>query len=1169
MNKINSTDSASRLSPLGLAKSRLALMAGCSLLCVVHGNNAWALEVSEPTTTPATTSIDGDVTITEDGEIDITDQAGADAVTVDSDNDVTNEGVISAEDTDDVVGIRILPDVTSDITVGGTITLNETYERTDDDDDGDLDGPVAEGNNRTGILVESGGTLTGNIILEGGSGIAVEGNNSAGVLVGSALDGSFVSDGSISVIGDNAQAVTFADGVTGDVLISGSVGAQGENASGVVVSGPIAGSFTVESDIATTGFTATDVTNYVSPADETEDTPPLEERRDADDLYDNAGSVRIGGSVGGGILVNGAVDDFVSTEDAEDETKDTLDDFDENRTTGTIRSFGSGAAVQISPDNADEDIVISPVFETVRDTQDDDEDGDFTETLETFQLDHGFINRGTILANGLNVGFAATAVDISGSATGTGRVIVEGGILNTGSITATAYEAESVALNLGSGAVVGTLENTGSIIANVATREKHAGTAVFVADGAELTTITNSGTIRGLGRGDGAEVAAIRVESDTVTSIVNNGTISAYFASDSQAIDGVEDGFARALDFSAVSQDITVVQDKETPVDDINGDGEINSADADEPVLRGDVVFGAGNDTFRLLDGSLSGDTYFGAGSADFEIRNAAVTGDTFFEGATSTLTLSNSTYSGDIDFGAGAVTALIQNGSIVSGDLSSEAGSDVSMSVEDAAVNFLRGTELTLTSLTTSGDSELGFQINPQDLRDTPYVNVLGNAVIGSGTIITPTLTSFVGSDFTVDLIQANSLTFDGELADTEISNLPWIYNAQLVQNDTLALQFQLKTAEQLGFDSNQTNAYSAVLQVAEDNDGLGSALSQITEGKDFLQSYNLLLPQRTDASTRYLETQFNGAYGALRNHFELAKLSKGEKTSIWIQETFAHMDQKSGDDTPGYNGRGVGFALGADRPLLGLDMVGVMLTYSDGEFEEKTGGNKPVNTTSVGFGAYMLESLGPVDLQVAGQYADVSFNSDREVIVGNYRSNVSGDWGGSAISASATASSEFGTGLIRTTPFASLDYVKLDQDGYTETATSGLGLDISSAESDRLTASAGIGVAAVWQPRSGRRGYGRVSEDGYTGTSTVSLGADLGYRAVIDSTPYTAQANFTGYDEMFAIEAAEESDNAFIAGLSLMGFSDIFSAKLGLGAEVADEFTAYTVNAAVKVRF
>jgi hypothetical protein len=94
-------------------------------------------------------------------------------------------------------------------------------------------------------------------------------------------------------------------------------------------------------------------------------------------------------------------------------------------------------------------------------------------------------------------------------------------------------------------------------------------------------------------------------------------------------------------------------------------------------------------------------------------------------------------------------------------------------------------------------------------------------------------------------------------------------------------------------------------------------------------------------------------------------------------------------------------------------------------------------------------------------------------------------------------------------------------------------------------------------------------VSEDGYTGTSTVSLGADLGYRAVIDSTPYTAQANFTGYDEMFAIEAAEESDNAFIAGLSLMGFSDIFSAKLGLGAEVADEFTAYTVNAAVKVRF
>ena len=1168
MRTIKCADASTRRTSNVKAGSRLVLMAGCSLLCLVYGNAAWALDIDEPTTTPATTSTDGEVTITEDGEIDISGQAGTAAVTVDSDNDVTNDGAVIAEDTDDVTGIRVLPDTVSTITIGGTIQLDETYEREDEDEDGDLDGPLASGRNRTGILVEPGGTLTGDILLGQGSSIIVEGNDSAGVLVGSVLDGSFISDGSISVTGDNARGLSFAQEVTGDILLSGNLSAQGANATGVAVTGPIGGAFTIEADVVSSGFVATDRSNYVSPSNEDEDTPPLDERLDADDLYDNDSAVTITGSVSGGVLINGAVDDFTSAEDAEDETKDTLDDFDENRSTGSIRSFGSGAALQITTQTADEDVVLSPVFETVRDTLDDDEDEDTTEALATFQLDQGLINRGSILANGLNVGFAATAVDISGSDTGAGRVIIEGGILNTGSITSTAFEANSVALNLGAGTVVGSLENSGSIIANVATRENHTGTAVRVAEGVELTEITNDGIIRGLASGDGAAVSAISVESASLTSVTNTGTISAFFTSDSQASEGVSPGFARALDFSTLSQDITLTQDKATPVDDRNGDGEINSSDVPEPVLRGDVVFGSGNDTFHLLDGGLTGDVYFGSGSADFEIRSASVTGDTWFEGTASSLTISSSTYTGDIQFGSGMVDALVRNGSVVEGDLFSDAASDVALSVQDATINFLRNTDLTLTSFSVTGDSELGFEIDPQALRDTPYINVLGSATIGDGTIITPTLTSFAASDFSIDLVQATQLTFEGELAGAQIANLPWIYTAELTQDDTLSIDFQLKSAEQLGLDANQANAYQAVLQVAEDRDDLGLAISSVTDSKRFMQAYNLLLPQRTDASTRYLETQFNGAYGALRNHFDLARLAPGERSSFWIQETFAHLDRSESDQTPGYNGRGVGFAMGADRPWLGLDMVGIMLTYSDGKFEEKTGGAKPVNTNSLGIGAYVMERFGPVDLQVAGQYADLSFSSKREIVVEDFQSNVSGDWGGSAMSASATASSELGSGLFRATPYASLDYISLEQDGYSETGTAGLGLEIGSAESDRLTASAGVGFAAVWQPRTGRGAYSSLSE-GYAGSGTVSLGADIGYRSVMSSTPYRAEANFIGYDEVFAIEAQEDAGEAVTAGISLIGFSDILSAKLGLGTEISDDMTAYTANASVKVRF
>jgi len=651
-------------------------------------------------------------------------------------------------------------------------------------------------------------------------------------------------------------------------------------------------------------------------------------------------------------------------------------------------------------------------------------------------------------------------------------------------------------------------------------------------------------------------VTAIRVETGTLTSLTNTGTISASYAAGSQQSEGVDPGFARAIDFSGLSQDITLTQQLREDDDDDN---------IPTPVIEGDVVFGSGNDSFQLRDGALAGDVYFGDGTADFEIRSATVLGDTWFEGPSGSLDIAGSDYTGDIHFAGATVDTVIRN-STVEGNLFSDAASDVSFSMQDSTLNLLRNTNLTLTELDVTGDSVLGFAIDPRAARDTPYISVTGNATIGSGTVISPTLLSFIASDFSVDLLEAGQLTFEGELAETQISNLPWLYTAELVQDENLSIDFQLKTAEELGFDTNQTSAYDAVLEVAEDQENIGIALSGITGGADFMQAYNLILPQRTDASTRYLETQFNGAYGALRNHFDLAKLNPGDTSGVWVQETFTHIDRSEGDQSPGYNGRGIGFAAGADRPMLGLDMVGVMLTYSDGEFEEKTGGTKPVNTNSIGIGAYAMERLGPIDLQVAGQYADVGFDSKREIVIGDFQSEVNGDWSGSAVSGSAMASSEFGTGLFRTTPYAALDYISLKQDAYEETDTAGLGLAISDAESDRLTASAGIGFAAVWKQGS-RAGRNLVDSDAVR--NTISLGADIGYRSVVSSTPYEAQANFIGYEEAFAIEAEEDAGDAVTASLSLLGYSNIFTAKLGLGTEISDEVTAYTANASVRVRF
>ena len=81
-------------------------------------------------------------------------------------------------------------------------------------------------------------------------------------------------------------------------------------------------------------------------------------------------------------------------------------------------------------------ITLSRVRETILDTLDDDKDNNLTEVIGTFNYDYGFMNRGTITGNGLNVGFNSTGLKIAGSADGTHSTTIQGGIFNGGTITA-------------------------------------------------------------------------------------------------------------------------------------------------------------------------------------------------------------------------------------------------------------------------------------------------------------------------------------------------------------------------------------------------------------------------------------------------------------------------------------------------------------------------------------------------------------------------------------------------------------------------------------------------------------------------------------------------------------------------------------------------------------
>ena len=286
--------------------------------------------ISTAITTPVLTSTgNDDVRISSTGSVKPT---SGNAVTIDSNDSVKNEGAIQITGSNNSTGILANTGLTGNITNTGTIVIDENVTPTDTDTDGDLDGPFAQGTNRFGIHVLGGGTFTGNIANSGG--ITVEGNQSAAIAIDSTLAGNIaLTGGTINVFGDNAVGVRAA-AVNGNVsLTSGTILVQGAGAVGVQLGGNISGALVIQNSVTSTGY------RYLNPPADTS-------KLDADDLLQGGSAVVVAGNVAGGILFDTRPADTSTTDTDEDD--DGIADASEGN--ASITSFGAGACCAVEVD---------------------------------------------------------------------------------------------------------------------------------------------------------------------------------------------------------------------------------------------------------------------------------------------------------------------------------------------------------------------------------------------------------------------------------------------------------------------------------------------------------------------------------------------------------------------------------------------------------------------------------------------------------------------------------------------------------------------------------------------------------------------------------------------------------------------------------------------------
>lgn len=512
------------------------------------------------------------------------------AVTIDSSNNVSvNSGasVSMVNTASGSTGILVNGGVTSNITIGGSVTLTDSIDTyPDTDTDGNLDGPFAAGSDRYGVRLTGASPLTGNILVETTGVVVVEGNSSFGISLESDLIGTLSNLGTVRVVGDNSIAIRALGDISGNVHLGGTISAQGQNSSAITILGDVGGRLSIQGDISSTGYRYS-----TRPSD------AVIELLDPDDLFQNSTAVVIAGNVAGGLVFDRPPEN--TDTNSSDDDNDGITDAQEG--TARINSYGAAPAVSIG--SASQSITLGVVG--------------------TGLNAYGFINRGSINGQGVYDGIAGNGIQIG--AGGGQTVTIDGGIRNEGTIVSIAREANSRAIVLGAGVTTPEFITTGAITAAAASDTATEVTALRIEAGANLPSFNNSGQFLASAGGGTATVTGILDLSGTLTSITNTRSMQANLSANEDG-DPIT-GSNTLIDVRANTTGVNILQTgtahaATTQDPDTDGDG---VSDAYEPIMTGDILLGTGADTVDIRNGAFLGDISFGDGMDTLSISGGGV----------------------------------------------------------------------------------------------------------------------------------------------------------------------------------------------------------------------------------------------------------------------------------------------------------------------------------------------------------------------------------------------------------------------------------------------------------------------------------------------------------------------------------------------------------------
>ncbi len=1115
---------------------RRSLLAAASIAALAS-SQSWAqtaTEINEEVNAPVETATTdggapGDIVIGASGRVILdgaTGQTGP-AVLVNSDNslEIASGAQVQITDTDSngenadlngAVGVQMNSGVTGDLTNDGRITLEDTYVATDSetdnlgdynndgndtDPDGEADGPFATDRNKTGLLI---GEVDGNFAPVAGQAPVT------GTVTNS-------TSGRINVSGQDSYGIRVVTDLTGDLINNGIINIRGERSTGISVEADIGGDVQISGVSARTpggqgavlngdiggGLRLTggiSVNGYRIPQRVSEELFRLLDA--GDDDIDAGSAVVIGGSVRDGVFVSAG---------------------------GAITQASSGAPA-LSIGSGGQTISLGEVVlpdDFNADRTDDDTDPD--------RLGYSVVNEGSVTSTGIYDGRDNTAFLIGGfDDQGLLRAVIleAGGFLNTGSISATAFDGDATALRFGQGVTAGAGEeleiaNTGSVTASsvlgfeadgfgdgTSTSQSAYGTGqafgLVLDAGSQISRILNTeGSILARVVGGGESATAIKVDSDALESIENSSVISAITQN---LVDEWADGSTSieliAIDARNHDGGLRVVQNQE-----FDSDGE----PVREVAIRGDVLFGAGADTLELNGGAMAGDVSFGDGA-----------------------------------------DRLVINGASLSGTISDSDG-DLVVDVSDGTLVLTGSDALNLTEANFGDGGVLELQVDTT-ARAAAFLNASGAVRFTSGADLSVSLANLVGESAQIAIITAGDLDIaDEAILDTTES--PFLYDAALSRDandpNSLVLTLRRKTAQEVGLDESRAAAYGEALAAFESVEALGAAFAGVRTQQDFFSAYNQLLPEYASSAIQFALASNDAAAGALSVRLANARLSPDELAGVWAQEFGYYADRSANAFGSGYRGQGVGIAVGLDRPVGPFYAVGVNVLGSASEVEEIDGFDEPMIALTGQIGTYAGLDLGGIDVSGALSLGYDYFESERNILVGEFASTNTAEWSGWHVSASAKAGRDFTFNRWIVRPETSLTYLSLFESGYTETADNPDNDPLALIVDDRESAAL-LGAATVTVSR-------RFGGD----QSWWAPSVNLGYRGDFLSEEGETTAQFGETGSPFTLRSSSLSGSGVLLGFGLSAGSNYSTFSFAYDADVRDDFVRHVARLVIRLTF